>query len=252
MLVEPIIQITIGAFRVGGLLLAMPIIGAIPSPGPLKFILAIGIAFLLHPFLPAIPSSLLSSQGSIILVMAKEIGLGLFMGFMARFLFLVVTMALEFAGLQMGFAIANFFDPQNNSQISVLGQLGVVVTAVLFFQLNFHHDIFRLLIKSYEVIPISLPEWKTGMMATRLISFLSDSFQIGVRLALPVIVSMLTMHSIMGIIGRTAPQMNLFFNIAFIVNIFIGLMLMLVVFPHIFNEVVRMGEKLFRYGYGLW
>lgn len=249
---DVILKVMVGTCRIGGLMLAMPALGAAQFPGPLKFLFAVSLGFILLPFQTPLPPVLWEQNGLLVLCMSREIGIGLFLGFCARFIFLVVTMSLETAGLQMGFAIANVFDPQNNSQISVLAQLGVVMTILFFFGANLHHDLFRALVKSYELLPIGLPDWNLAPFHKSVLGFLRSSFELSIRLAFPVLAAMLIIHVVMGIISRTAPQMNLFFNAAFALNIVAGLVLAALSFPEMMTQVQTYSRRMAAHGYGLW
>lgn len=247
-----ILLITLTSFRFLGMIIAMPLFSISSIPTPVKVILSLALAMVFVPFQPKLPPEIWDKNQILFLIIGREIGIGLIIGYIARFLFLAISMGLEFAGLQIGFAMANMFDPQNNAQISVLAQLGVTMMVLFFFATNMHHDFFVGLIKSYELIPLGLPEWKMGTLFKNLVYFLSSSFEIALRLSLPIMVSMLTIHFILGIIGRTAPQMNLFFNIAFIVNVFVGLILVIIMMPLVFPFIQNLFERMRSHGFGLF
>lgn len=245
-------KMMLGAFRVGGLLVAMPVFGTSPLPPMLKFFLAFAFSAALLPFQPAFPPELWGRSDLVLVLAVREIFLGLLMGYGVRFIFLMVTMALEFAGLQMGFSIANVFDPQNNSQVSVIAQLGATLSIMFFFAANLHHEVFLTLVRSYEVIPIGVPDWNFGLNIERLVSFLGMSFSVALRLSMPVMAVMLILHFVMGIMGKAAPQMNLFFNVAFIINVATGILLVALLIPTLFPEITRQTRAMSLQGYGLW
>lgn len=249
---EELVNIALGSLRMGGLLVSMPVFGTSPIPAQTKFFFAIAMGMLLAPFHPSVPAELLENNTVVLLLAGKEVGIGLIMGFGARFIFLVVTMGMEFAGLQMGFAIANIIDPTNNDQISVLSQVGVVLVMLYLFGVNFHHDIFLALVRSYDLVPMGLPVWDMGGVVARMSVFLKDAFDLALRLSFPIMAAMLTMHLVLGIVSRTAPQMNLFFNVAFVVNIATGLLLLTLMYPQMFPSVRQYAAGLFQKGYGLW
>ncbi len=249
---EDIVLVGLGSFRFGGLIASMPVFGTSPFPGFLKFFLAVALSFSVLPMQPDFPSILLESPGALFLVALREAGLGLLMGFTMRFLFLAITTSLELSGIQMGFGIASVFDPTNNSQASIVAQLGAVLAILLFFVANLHHQVFFILAKSFEKIPMGLPDWQTGEMIARLLSFVKDSFEVSLRMAFPVLAAMLVIHLVMGLIARTAPQMNLFFNMAFIVNIVTGLLLVAMSWSRMFPQFQKLSQRMAATGYGLW
>lgn len=243
--------ITLGAFRVGALLLAMPIFGPTQFPSGLRFVLAIALSSLMAPLQPELTAQILSSNYLILLTIVREVLIGLVMGFSLRFLFLLLSMSLEFAGMQMGFAIASMLDPLNNTNISVLSQLGVVTTVLLFFATNMHHHVFIALYKSFTLLPVGPFDLNMGRMIENLVYFFRTVFESAIRLALPIMMAMLTIHFVLAIISRAAPQMNLFFNVAFIVNILIGFLLVALIMPRYFPAIQQVEEMLIGRGLGI-
>ena len=248
---ETLLQIALGSFRVGGMLVAMPILGAGPFPPSLKALFAIGISFALFRFQTPLSPGLWNSTAALLLTVIQEAGVGLILGFGARFFFLVMTLMMEFAGMQMGFSIASIFDPQSNDQISVLAQLGLILSIVFFFSANFHHDLFRVLVKSYEWMPLGTFQVSFGEVVHRLFNFLESSFEIAFRLSMPVMIAMLVVQLLTGVLSKAAPQMNLFFNALFTVNVIAGLILVIFMMPRLFLELNRYEKVLFDHAFGL-
>lgn len=248
---EYILLVVFSSLRFGSMFAAMPVFGVGPMPMQVKIFIPLAFGVMMLPFHNIASLSGFVAPGVFLLTVMKEVLVGLFLGFSARMLFLIVSTAFEVAGLQMGFAIANIFDPANNMQISVLGQLTVVLVILFLLGINWHHDMFRVLVKSYQVVPIGPESLDIGHMVGRLVGFLKVAFEMALRIALPVIITMLTVHVMMGVISRTAPQMNLFFNVAFVVNIAAGLMLVWLTYPRLIVHIQRVADSMLRKGYGL-
>lgn len=251
-MLESLLSVMVASFRVGGMLISMPVFGAGPFPPQLKFFFAIACGILLRAFVPAVPMSIFSANSTSVLFIAHEVGIGLLIGFGARMVFLMVSMTLEYIGLQVGFSIANLFDPQNNAQVSIVAQLFIVLSVLAFFAGNLHHELFRVLVHSYTVMPPGLPDWTDGSIGERLANFLAQGFALALRLSMPIIILMLIINILMGIVSRTAPQMNLFFNISFVVNLVSGLLLLTLITPQILNTMNHFAYQLATHGFGLW
>ncbi len=108
------------------------------------------------------------------------------------------------------------------------------------------------MVRSYELLPIGLPTWEFGNLKNHLVYAIGSTFDIALRLSFPVMISMLTVYVIMAVISRTAPQMNLFFNVSFIVNLATGFMLVAITFPQMLMQVKRFSERLLSFGYGVF
>ncbi|GEM_PF-6191681 len=251
-MLDKIMMITLGTFRIGGVLVSMPVFGASPFPPLIKYFLAFAISFAIFPFQHPVSPVIWSSEPVLLLAVTREIGLGLIMGYSARLLFLLMSLSLEFVGLQIGFSIATFFDPQNNAEVSVVAQIGVVISVLIFIGTNMDHDLFRAVVRSYDIMPIGVPDWNMGDIMHRLLQFVSITFEMALRLAVPVMVGMLVMHVVLGVVSRTAPQMNLFFNVSFIVSLVSGLLLLVLILPQMLSRFLNMGRMVAAHGYGLW
>ena len=250
--IDQIILILMIALRITGLFVAMPIFGATRYSPVLKFYLSVGFALLMLDHVKFDHSLIEGSYMVIFLASFKELSIGLAMGYVLRVIFVVVTMSLELAGLQMGFSMANMFDPQSNSQISVLAQLGSVLAVLTFFAAGLHSQLFVVVEKSFQIIPIGIPEGQFGMFMLNIGNLLKQTFILAFRLALPVTLLMVSIQLVLGIIARTAPQMNLFFNLAMSINIFSGLALIYFGLPHFLSVFRQFTSQMAAHGFGMW
>ncbi|EKD41166.1 MAG: hypothetical protein ACD_73C00814G0002 [uncultured bacterium] len=249
-LLNDILNAILGAMRVGGLLVAMPVFGTGTIPVFVKVALALAIGASMSGFMGIIPESIFYNNDIIVLIIMREISIGLFIGFTIRLIFVVVSMSLEYAGIQMGFAMANIFDPTNASQVTVLGQIGSILAILIFFTTNMHHDFFVLVARSYHWWPVGVPDFNISAMANQFIDLIKKSFELSLRIAMPVMVVMLVIHTIMGVIAKAAPQMNLFFNVAIILNVVIGVIMVMMMLPQILNGVNQM-ENIIKGSFGV-
>ncbi len=249
---ENILVIGLGSIRITGLLLVMPIIGVSRFSPSLKFFLAMGMSLAMQSLYPISLDAILAQSDFFFIIIAKELFLGVVMGFTLRISFLVVSLAMEYAGMQMGFSIAMFFDPQTNTQISILAQLGTILVVLLFFVLNLHLDAFKALVLSYKVIPIFQLDYPYYKIFEQVVYFFKSAFILSLRLAMPVVIIMITIQLVLSIISKTAPQMNLFFNVSFIINLIIGVLIIYVTLPYIAKFYQNFNMDLFKHGYGIW
>src|SRR5690606_9905393 len=72
------------------------------------------------------------------IMMAKQIVIGMAMGFTMRIVFAAVNMAGELIGLQMGLSFASFFDPASGGNTSVMSRLLNTLAMLIFIPGNRH------------------------------------------------------------------------------------------------------------------
>lgn len=248
----PFLTFSLASLRVGGFLASSPIFSLGSVPVQLRVILSFGIGIALGHHLPPLPNGFWLSPGMILLVFVKEIGLGLIVGYTMRLVFLVTTWAMELSGLQIGFNMANLFDPANNSQSAVLAQLSTIVMVIFVFASNLHHHIIWGIYKSYEHIPMGPIDWDFSSFFGRIMLFLKVATETGIRMSFPVMIAMLVFHIIMGVISKAAPQLNIFFNLSFVINLIAGFFLIILNWARIFPTMEGYISFLRNRGFGLW
>src|SRR5690554_7068547 len=97
----------------------------------------------------------LSMDNEYILLIIREILIGLLLGFTAYLLFTVVQVAGSFIDIQMGFGIVNVIDPMTGAQSPVMGNFKFFIATLLFLAVNGHHYLLLSIMKSYEWVPRS-------------------------------------------------------------------------------------------------
>ncbi len=208
--------------RVASIMIALPFIGGRGIPAFIKAMLALSISLALLPFLrieagPIEPVSLAVG-------VVRELLLGLVIGLGVRFVFAAIEIGADMVGIQMGFGLANVFDPITNQQASIISQLFSLVVVLVFFVVNAHHIILQALVYSFEVIP-PFGFYPSGPLIKNLIGLGSSMFTTGMKIAAPMTVALLLSQVAMGILSRVVPQMNIFI-FSFPITIGVGLLVL--------------------------
>lgn len=171
--------------RVGSALMIMPSVGDSFTPMQFRLLFALAFTLIVTPltaaYLPAMPPS----SAAVILVVGKEIMVGLFFGTIARMLIAVLDTAGMIISTQSSLANAQIFNPQFASQGSLIGALLSMLGLVLMFELNLHHLLLAGIIRSYETFPAKEWSFPAEDFANATAMFLSHSFQVAVELTLP-------------------------------------------------------------------
>ena len=203
--------------RVGGTMIAAPLIGSTRIPARLKAGLALAISLILAP----VAGDSAPPPGAIALALAagSEILLGLAMGFGASLIFAAVQMAGEMADMQSAFGFAGVVSPQTGERNSVIGQLQVSVAWLIFLAANGHHVVLRGIGGSLAAVPLGSPP---GFAAPALTYALAGLLATSISIAAPVIGAVILTDFGLGMLTRAAPQMNLL-AIGFPIKLAVGL-----------------------------
>lgn len=237
--------------RVGGIFAALPVFGGRRMPMQVKAITVLMITLVCFPSLmiqaPPIPTDVFTLG----LLLLREMAIGLMLAFITQIIFAAVEFCGQIVGMQMGFSISQILDPTLGNQAQIMSVLQTLLATMLFLSLNIHHLFIRTIVDSFSIIPVG--GWHlNGEIITFLVRRATDVFIIGVRLAAPVMVSLLLTSVALGIMARAFPQMNIFM-ISLPLNIGIGFIVLgmtLIVFFHVlevsFGQLKGQIDTLFR------
>jgi len=211
----------LGLSRVAALIAAMPVFGSLQVPERVKAGLAVCVALLLAPLLSPLTPSHELSVPALVLTLVNEVLLGLLIGLTARLIFTAVEMGGTVIGYQMGFAAANVFDPQTQQQLSLVTQFQNLFAMMAFLALDGHHIFLRLIVESYQRLPPGPPAFG-GETSEMLLHFTQHMFVLGIKFSAPILAILLLSNTVLGIMARVFPQLNVFL-LSFPINIGVSL-----------------------------
>lgn len=216
--------------RISALFSVAPIFGSRTIPVRIRVAVALVLAVCLAPLLPEAPRiEVLSAAG--VLVIGSELLIGLSMGFVLLLVFAALQMAGELVATTMGLSMAQVTDPVNGAQVPVLGQLFFMVGMLLFLAMNGHLALIAMLIESFRALPIG-GAGLAGEAIWAILAFAGTMFASAVKVALPAVTALLGANVMLGVITRSAPQLNLFaFGLP--ITTALGLVLLLAALPEL-------------------
>jgi len=210
--------------RIAGLFAAIPLFGGRRISNRFKIAVVFAITIVCLPVLPVKPPPLPNDTISMGLLILKEVAVGLTLAFITQLIFAAVEFSGQIIGVQMGFSMAQIIDPTMGAQTQIMSVIQGLLASLFFLSLNIHHLFISAIIDSFKVIPLG--GWR---MTEELIHFLvttsSGLLVLGIRLAAPVMVTLLLTSVVLGIMARSFPQMNVFM-ISFPLNIGLGFMIL--------------------------
>jgi len=206
--------------RILGLFMVAPVFGHASVPRRFKVALGVLVALVVAPTLPAPPAVALTSWTGLF-ILAQQFIIGAAMGLVMRLVFAGVEAAGEVMGLQIGLGFASFFDPASQGQTLVVGRFLNVLAVLVFLSVNAHLLLIATLADSFRLLPVS----STPLAAAGFLSLTQAGaviFTLALQLALPLIAILLVVNLALGILTRSAPQLNIF-AIGFPITLGVGL-----------------------------
>ena len=225
--------------RVLGVMATAPIFSHNTIPNRIK--LGIGIVFtlIIMPTLPPLPQfEIFSFQGLLILV--QQLVIGLAIGFSMRLVFAAVDLAGQLIGMSMGLGFASFFDPQSQGQSTAVNQFLILLTMLIFLGLDGHLMIVTAMVNSFITMPIAIGGG--GINPMKIALWGETIFSAGLLLALPAVAALLITNMALGILTRTAPQLNLF-GIGFPITLSIGFLVLALALPGMLKPIENFIEQ---------
>lgn len=197
--------------RVGAVVMTLPVLSSRNIPVIAKIGISALLAFAMTPTIPGGLPPLHAEFFPFVLAIAQELLMGLVFGFAVQVVFSGIQMAGQVLGIQMGLNIATTLDPVSQSgQISYIDQLYALLAGLVFLTINGHHWVIQALHSSFTIVPLGQFALSEAV-SNDLLSLVTTAFVISIRIGLPVAAALLLTDIGFLIIGRTAPQMNIFF-----------------------------------------
>lgn len=171
----------------------------------------IGVAIILsYIILPGVDLSKINSASNMMIFMGNgisEIITGIILGFAVELCFMAAKFAGSMMDIQSGLSMASMFDPNSNSNATLIERLLYWISLVMFFIVDGHHILLLQLIESFKWVTLGkliLFQGSAGIIIEAFISF----FIIGFKMAIPIILIVIITDLVLGLMSRTVPQLN--------------------------------------------
>lgn len=195
--------------RIASFMSAAPFFNMSNTPRRVKAGFAACVAAIVYEILP---KTALNYNGMLeySVIALKEVVTGLLIGLAANVCMNIIQLAGNIIDINIGLSMATEYDPVSMTQSAVTGSLYNYFVLLLLVVTNMQHYILRAIIDSYQVIPINGQNYDWNYMLTTMITLASDIFVLAFRIVLPVFACIMILNSILGIMAKVAPQMNMF------------------------------------------
>lgn len=229
--------------RLGAMLSAAPLFGARTVPVRARVLLAVVLAAAIAPMIqPGRHVELFSGAG--VVALGREVLIGASIGFLLQMLFAVFSMAGELVALTSGLAFATMVDPDRGTSVPLLGQYYVIIATLLFLALNGHLALIGLVVQSFTALRAGTTGFDAGGL-WQLAEYGSDMFRSAVLVALPASTALLLANVAMGMIARSAPQLNIF-AVGFPMTLLLGILFLLLSLPALAPQVTDFTAAVFQ------
>ena len=180
-----------------------------------------------------------------VVLLIGEVLVGLILGFTASLVFSAIRIAGQLLDIQIGLSMAAIFDPQSESQNTLLSQFIYSLAVLIYMLIDGHHQLLQSLAKSYELIPLTSFEVIGSKHVWPMVEIFTEVFVLALKIAGPVLAVLVIIDISLGLVARTVPQLNVFM-LGFPLKIALGILSLSIVTPllaSVFGNVFSLIQK---------
>ncbi len=208
--------------RLAGTFLFAPLLAGVMLPQRYKILLVIMAAAAIYPFTRhalVVPSEM--DVFGLLPLLVFETLLGYCVGAIASIPLLSLEMSGVIAGQQMGLGLARVYNPEVDVDTDLLGQLLYYLAMGVYIAAGGVEALLGCVMDSFTSFPVG--GFSPGAAPLEaLIAALNSGFELAIRVSAPVTGIVLLLVLLMGVIGKTMPQINIM-TIGFAIKIIVGL-----------------------------
>lgn len=200
--------------------------------------LKVGFAFILSvvifPHLKDTQIPYTPEVAHLILIVMKEVAVGIIIGFAGGLLFVFVDFGGEVINRNVGLSMMPMLNPETGENSTSLTQLIMFIFLIMFLLNNHHFFFIEVMAESYTYIPVMGLEWDAQKFSHVFTYMVSEALVTGLRLAAPVLVTTLLVLLGLAFMSRAMPNLNVWM-VSMPVKIFIGILTLIYVFPMMYQ-----------------
>jgi len=175
-------------------------------PRLFRVLLGLGLAASLLGARPEIVLLEATHPGPLLVAAAHELGIGLMVVLAFQLAFGALYLAGRTIDIQAGYGLAVLIDPTTRTQTPMIGTLFAYAAGAMFFAMDGHVELLKLLGASLDAIPLG--SWAMPHSIERVTAFMALIFFGAFGVAGAAILAMFLIDMSIALLSRTVPQMN--------------------------------------------
>jgi len=221
--------------RILGFFRLAPVFNRKEIPGMVKISLALLITIILTCM---IKPEVTVVQNSFLLSILLNFVVGALIGYVAQLILLAIDAGGDMINMQMGLSSAMVLDPTTSSQVSIVGKCFQFIGLLIFIQLGGVYWLLQALMHSIEIFPLDATAIPLSELVNMdyIIKLSSSVLYMGLQIASPILLATLGQDIILGVISKTAPQVNVF-QLSFLFKPVLGAAIMVWILPMLVNII---------------
>ncbi|MGL5434403.1 MAG: flagellar biosynthetic protein FliR [Lachnospiraceae bacterium] len=214
--------------RMSGAIALNPVFGRSNLPAFVKSALVLVISLMLYIGFGGTLSQQPSTMIEFGVMLIKELLFGFTLGFGMELSLLVVRFATSVMDYAMGLNMAQVYDPQSNTQMTITSGIYNAFMMLLFFATDGHVRLLGIFVGSAVIIPFGTVTIRPEL-AQAILAIFQECIVMGLQFAFPLVAMELVAETAVGILMRIVPQINVFV-VNFQIKIIVGLLMLISLF----------------------
>ena len=224
--------------RIGGAMTVCPALSESMIPGVARRAAIFGFAFLVIPYIKELMPPGEPLWWMFALVAAKEALIGFLIGFFGAVPFWVAENIGNFIDNQRGATMGEVYSPLSGAQVSTTGIFFTQIVSTMFFVGGAVFLLLGAVYASYMIWPVFSEGVNfVGDAPLVILGSLDGMLRQTVVIAAPVIIIMFLATVGLGLVNRTAPQLNVFF-LSMPIKSALGVAMLIVYIPFILDMLM--------------
>lgn len=209
------------------------------TPKVFKVMFSIFISFIISPFIQA--DIAVHSLSQLIIYALMETLTGLVFGFITNMCFNSLKIAGSLIDQQLGLSMVNIYDPNTNTQNTLIETILYWLGVMIFFSMNGHHQLIAGIQNSFNLV-------KVGQLILSgnfdyVINVFVQCFIIGIKIAVPMILSLLIAELLIGFISKSVPQLNVMV-VSMPLKLLMGIIFIMIALPFLINKMHHLFNQI--------
>jgi flagellar biosynthetic protein FliR len=213
--------------RMFGMFVVAPFFSSGVIPFRIRVVLAFYVTACVFPMVVNTIGAIPESMYTYVLLIASEVMIGIFIGFMVSIIFAAFQLAARFFSFQMALGIAEVVDPFSEVGITLVGQLWTLMGIMVFIAIDGPHMLIMATFESYDSIYLLNLVRDSEPLYRALVNTFGAMFLVALKLAFPILTTLFLLAVTLGMLAKAAPQMNIFM-LGFPIQIGVGFIIMIV------------------------
>src|SRR5258708_10854960 len=196
--------------RIGAMVMLLPGLGESTIPVRIKLGIALMLTLVILPLHRAAYQIDMQSLTSLLILMLREIVIGIVLGATARVTLSALQVAVSVIAQQLGLGFVTSVDPTQGQQGILIGNFLTMLGITMLFATDSHHLVIAALNDSYSIFSPGqlMPSGDIPALATRAFA---AAFRTGMQLSAPFLVFGLVFHIGLGLLAPLLPQVQDYF-----------------------------------------